>query len=397
MSMSKVFFHWAKLFSLLVPGLFISCSEDLDLEQSSFIRIYDSTDGDVSYDPIDIEATEEGYLILAGTRLNNTDFEGIQLITLTKTGDFQGQFTMNEEMVVPTGHLMQVDGRFYFFGMNSTTLRVVLISANADLSDIQTVTLGSLAYPLSASLVSNGNMLIESYDPEDGLTVLSEVQIDGTVVNSQGYSIGVGQDVEQNILSHYLESSVDLPFFCGESGAGQYYFNGFYNFSISMVFTDFGATPTGVIQGQSDDGGIRHAIGLSGNEFAVVGYQFDENYFVPNTSLSTSSITSSIDLFSGEQPEARTQTPASICQISDTEIVIASETESREIALYFYDITTSDLTGIETIGFLNPFTLGNVKMDAEGNLVVVGTTFVSGRFERLFLRKISNNDLQGFL
>ena len=113
--------------------------------------------------------------------------------------------------------------------------------------------------------------------------------------------------------------------------------------------------------------------------------------------MNTSGISSSIDLFSGEQPEARTQTPASICQINETQVVIASETESREIALYFYDVTTSELTGIETVGFLNPFTLGSVKMDEEESLIIKGTTFVSGRFERLFLRKISNEDLQGFL
>ena len=395
--MMKIRTHISILLALLVVSVITSCSEELDLESQSFIKIYDNQDGDVTYDPIDIIETTDGYLVLSATSLNNTDFAGIQILSLTTTGDFQTEFTMPEELVLPTGDIFSANERFYFFGMNRTTLRVVLISTDAAFTDVQTTTLGSLAYPLSAASTSGGNLLVQSYDIEDGLTVISEVQTDGTVVNSSGYSIGVGQDVEQNILAHYLDPTVDLPFFCGELSGGTYYFNGFYNFSMSMVFTDFGASPLGVVQGQADDGGIRDAQVLTGSGFALVGYQFEENYLVPSTTLSTSSITSSIDLFTSEQAELRTQTPGVIEQVDDTHVAMAVETESREVVIYFYNTTSAELTGIETIGFLNPFTLGNMSMDAEGNLLIVGTTFVSGRFERVFFRKLQSTDLQGFI
>lgn len=376
----------------LLLGIF-SCQDDFDIDEGSFLKIYDNNQANIDYHPVDVAETTTGFLILSGTASGQSDFQGIQLITTDESGDYFTETTLDNNLVSATSGLYLIDSSYYFFAMNRTTLRATLVSTSSTLDDVQTSNLTNLLYPLSSSMTSDGNFLLLSYDPVNLLTVLSLISPDGQVLNSSGFSIGVGQDLEQTIIDNYLEPVDKLPFFCGEMQAGQYYFNGFYNFSLSMVFTDLGNIPNGVIQGQSDDGGMRAAQWISGSEFAVVGFQFDNNYLDPSATLNTTGTTSSIDLFPSEQSELRSGTPAQIISYGEGLVVLAAETESREVALYFYSTTDGTLKGIETVGFLNPFTLGALHVDEEDNLYVLGTTFVSGRFERVFLRKIIAKDL----
>ncbi len=380
-----------------LSALLISCSEELDLTTSSFIKIYDHSNGELDFHPIDIAETSDGYFILAGRTLDQTNFEGIQLITTDQAGNFQLVNDLPENLVLPTGALLLSDSVFHFFAMDRTTLRVELISIQPDLGNRQTTRLNNLFYPLRAAVNAAGNFLLVSYDPIDLLTVLSEISPEGTILNSVGYSIGVGEDVEQRIIEHFLERQNRLPFFCGEAAPGQYFFNGFYNFSLSTVFTDFSNIPTGVIQGQSDNGGLQAVNWISGNLFSVIGYQFNETYLLPVTQLLPGGTSASVDLFSARQAELRDRTPGIITPYGDEHVILSAETESREIVLYFYNLNSEELTGTEIIGFSNPFTLSQVRVDENNNLLVLGTTYVAGRFERIFLRKITANDLQRHL
>ncbi len=385
------------LFLTLVSPLFVSCEDELDLESDSFFRIYSNRDADVDYKPIDLVETSTGYVILAATELVDTDFEGIQIITVDDSGNFLRERSLDSDLVVPIRQMFRLDSTFYFFAMNRTTLRAQLVSTDENFRNLAISPINNLLYPLSAAETSSGTFLLQSYDPSSLTTVISEIRQDATILNSAGYTIGAGQDVEPTILAHYLEPDGEQPFFCGEVSPGNYYFNGFYNFSLSMVFTDFSQAPSGAVQGQSDNGGIRAAYPLQGNLFAVVGFQFDENYVEPSIQLTTGSTSTSVDLFTSDQAELKTGTPAAIIPYRDNHVVIAAETESREVSLYFYNLTTQEVSGIETVGFINPFTLSTIRTDEDENLLVLGTTFMSGRFERVFLRKLAAKDVGSFL
>ena len=53
--------------------------------------------------------------------------------------------------------------------------------------------------------------------------------------------------------------------------ADLYFFNGFFNYTFSLVFTDITSDdPIGVVQGQQDDGGFSAVTPLSGNKFAIL-------------------------------------------------------------------------------------------------------------------------------
>lgn len=389
--------HWKGLILAFLVLSAISCSESEPALSESFFKIYDDSNLDVSYRPIDVVETVDGFIILTGTELSKSDFMGVSLIKIDEEGNYEYEISL-DDYVVPIGkiHLNESDSNSYFFVMNPTSLEAILIGVNPQLEVEVESPIGGLNYPLSSAKLSNGNLLLQSYDPLSQETEISEVTLDGSYVGGNRYSIGPGGDVEEEIINHYLNASErPLPFFCGEVSSGSYYFNGFYNYSFSLVFTNFSDSPTGVVQGQSSNAGIRAAMHLTGSDFAVAGFQFDENYQLSSTALSTNGISSSADLYPGNMAEIKPYTPVDIIGYANYSI-FASETKGRQIHLNFYN-ESGEIAGMNRIGYLNPFTFSSVKVGSDNSLVILGTTFVAGRFERIALNKISENEISGFL
>lgn len=397
-SLIKKLLHGSLLIFLALT--FTQCSEEDPNLTESFFKIYDDSNADLSYNPIDIVETIDGFIILTGTELTNTDFMGVQLMKLDDEGNFIDDMDL-DDYVIPVGEIYMIDSISYFFAMNPTTLQAVLLGVNPQLEVTVETAVGGLNYPLASSLTASNELLLLSYDPLNLTTEISRVGLDGSFLGGNSYSIGPGSDVEQNIINHYLQiNDQPLPFFCGEISTGSYYFNGFYNYSFSLVFSDFSDNPLGVVQGQSVNAGIRAAMSLTGGNFAVAGYQFDENFQLSSTSLSTTGITSSVDLYPGNMAEVKPYTPTKIIRYSSESqdyTVFASESKGGQILLYFYNATSGEVAGVTQIGFLNPFTLSSIKATAENSITVVGTTFVAGRFERVTVTKLSKSEINSFL
>ncbi|MEP1035409.1 hypothetical protein [Ekhidna sp.] len=388
------------LFLFLAVIFLGGCADDEPALSESFLKIYDDSNIDVSYRPIDVVETVDGYIILTGTELSNTDFMGIRLIKVDEEGNYVSDAEL-DDYVVPIGsmHLNASDSNSYFFAMNPTSLEAALIGVNPQLGiEVETL-IGGINYPLSSSLLSNGNFLLQSYDPLTLETEISEISQDGMYVGGNRYSIGPGSNVEEEIINHYLNASErPLPFFCGEISSGNYYFNGFYNYSFSLVFTNFSDSPSGVVQGQSSNAGLRAVLPLSGSEFAVAGFQFTDNYQLANSTLSTGGITSSADLYPGNMAELKSYTPTQIISYStgSNYSVFVAETKGGQILLNFYT-DAGEIGGTHRIGYLNPFTFSSIRVGSDNALLVLGTTFVAGRFERITLNKISESEVSGIV
>lgn len=399
--------HHTSLIRKMKTGIYLlsiltlfGCSDDSLSLSESFLKIYDDSNFDLSYHPIDVVETVDGFIILSGTELTNTDFQGVQLIKTDEEGSFLSQVSI-DNYVAPVGEVYMLDSISYFFAMNPTTLQAVLLGVNPQLEITVEVTLGGIDYPLASALSSSNELLLLSYDPLGLTSEISLIGLDGSFIGGANYTIGAGSDVEADIIDHYLQRNENpFPFFCGELSPGNYYFNGFYNFSLSMVFTDFSGTPSGVLQGQSTDAGVRAALPLSGNNFAVAGFQFDENFQLSNTSLDPTGTTSSVDLYPGDMAELKPYTPSKVIGYSSGSgnyTVFAAETKGRQIILYFYDNSSGEVAGIRQIGFLNPYTFSSIKISADNSLLVLGTTFVADRFERIVLNKLSASEIGDIL
>ncbi len=384
---------------LLICFLFSCSNEEISLTDS-FFKVYDDSNFDLSYHPVDVVETIDGYIILSGTELDAQDFRGVQLIKVDEEGKFVSEISL-DNYVIPVGELFLIDSICYFFAANPTSLDAVLIGVNPKLTVTLEVPINEINYPLASNITSVGNLLLLSYDPVNLTSEISEIGTDGAFMDGKSYSIGPGSDVESEIINHLLNTNNrQLPFFCGENSTRNYFFNGYYNYSLSMVFTTFADAPSGVLQGQRANAGISAALSLGGGNFALAGYQFTDNFQLSSTAISTTGITSSADLYTGNMAELKAYTPSKILTYTSggtSYTVFAAETEGRQIVLYFYDADSGEISGIHHIGYLNPFTLSSMKVTSDNALLVMGTTFVSGRFERISLTKYSEKEVSSFL
>jgi hypothetical protein len=387
-----------KLYYLIALLILVACKKDDEAPVTSFTRIYDNSNYNIDYRPLDLEEGPDSYVILATTTLDRTQFPGIQLVEINNEGDFESSYVFSENTIAPTSDLMKIDTFYYFFAMDPVSLQASLVSFTPGFGNITTTPLAGLLYPLAGSLTSDDQFLLLSYNPDDKLSVISSISRTGSVTSSAGYTIGPGSDVEEAIIDHYVQpDDKSLPFFCGEVSGSLVYFNGFFNYSLSLVFSNFGADPAGVVQGQFTDAGIRSVLPVNGSTFAISGYQFDDNYIYPSVTLTTSGLSSSVDLYTSNAAEWRPHTPVALKSYTLDEveyIVYAAETKSRQIALYMYEKNSGNFAGLTYVGYANPFTLSSLAVDDENHLVVLGTTYVAGRFRRIFVEKISETDMK---
>jgi hypothetical protein len=381
----------------ILTFIFIGCANDSDpaADKANFTRIYDNNKYNASYYPIDIKQTPDGgYLILGGRRIDDSNFSGIYLMKVDELGGFISEQEVDENYVNPIGPLLESSGNYFFFCMSSVGLQTQLFQVDTEATISNPVSVGG-SYP-AASAMDGNNFLLLSYDNFNKNTVVSVVTPSGSISQSKSFSIGAGDAVEEPIINHFLRTGKQIPFLVGKAGS-QYYFNGFYNYTLSLSFTNLVADdPQGIIQGQQDDGGVSQVVPLDGGKFALARFNFGDNYFVPNASLNTSGISSSTDLGGNPFPELIANASVKILRLtigSKKVALYASDTQSKQIALFGYDESTGEFIGSKYLGFSNPFEIASLTPTTDGGLAICGTTYVAGRFPRICLFKLSKDEI----
>jgi len=390
------------LLSLLV-GFFLvtSCVEETnpEFDQKSFTKIYDNNLFTIDYFPIDMVQTEDGgYLILGGRRLEDSNFTGIYLMKADKDGNFVKDIEVDDNFVNPIAQLAFINNAYYFFCMDPLTLQTNIVQTDGNLEAVDiTAVSGELYYP-SASRIDGNNFILLSYNSLTKQSVLAVVSTSGTVSQSKAFSIGAGDQVEEPIINHFLRTGRQYPFAAGRIPGGLYYFNGFYNYTFSLVFTDLNQDdPRGVVQGIQDDGGFSAIEPLSATKFAAARFNFGDNYLLPNTILNTTGTSSSVDLGGNTLPELEQNANVKILKATintKNVLVYGSDTRSKQIGLYFYDEASGIFITSKYLGFSNPFEIAQVISTNDGGLAVCGTTYVAGRFPRICLIKIDSKDIK---
>jgi len=395
-----------KLLTLSIIGVsFFACTEKADpqLEADSFVRIYDTNDFNSAYTPIDVQQTADGgYVVLGERKLKDTRLTGIYLLKADEHGNFVKTIEVGDSLVNPVGRLTTIDDKIYFFCMASTAstgspTEANIASVDADLNGIQVQSVG-LIYPAVASFF-NDRFIVLSYNNDSKESVISEVFPNGTIGKSKGYTVGIGEGSEKAILNHYLKEGKQYPFEVGAVSSGLYYFNGFYDYTFSLVFTDIDSDdPGGVVQGQQENGGFSAITTTTPGNFAAARFNFGDNYFLPGptTSIPTSGNSSSTDLGGYSLPELIPDSKVKILRavINKKNILVyAGDTQTRQIGLYFYDEATGEFLGSRYLGFSNPFQLANLIQTEDEGLAVCGTTYVAGRFARICLFKLSKEEV----
>jgi len=388
------------LFSLTLTSaafLVLRCAEESNpkFDAESFTHIYDDEEFNASYLPIDIVQTPDGgYLVLCAQRLDGSNFTSIYILKTDKVGKFVAELKGSAEFLNPVGRFTQVDNNFYFFCMDQATV-TYLASVDADLTALTTTPLSQqLTYPAVSAFNATDGFILESFNSEARESVISTISTTGTVTKSKGYGIGVGDDVDEPIINHFIRTGRKLPFEVGKLPSGQYFFTGFFNYTFSLVFTDITADdPIGTVSGTQDDAGYSAILPLTGNKFATATFSFGDNYFMPNETIPVAGDTME---FGFNLPELVPNAKVKIHRATiDTKnfIVYASDTKTKQIGLFFYDELTGEFLNSRYLGFSNPFEIANLITTTDGGLAVCGTTYLAGRFPRICIFKLSKDEV----
>lgn len=398
------------LLLLLIAPLLTMCGEEPDprTEAEKFVSIYDNNQLNAIYFPIDVKQTADGgYIILAAKEIiapdansNNPNFYYTYIIRADKNGNFIRENELESNYVSPVGDLVQVDTTFYFFCRDVQTFQAKMITINqqgnlANASDV------GVTYPAAASS-SESSIIMMGYDNVDRKTVIKTLSTAGAQLQSASFDIGPGGDkeVEAAIIDHFTKKGRRLPFLAGRIPNGPYYFNGFYNYSLSLCFTSFvqDAPPSGVVLGQQYKGGVSALAPLGNNQVALASFNFGDNFFLPRQELAPSVQTNITELNPAgfSLPELTPEAHVKILRttINEKDVVIyASTTQSRQIGLYFYDASTGAFMSSRYLGFSNPYEVASLTPTKDGGLAVCGTTYVAGRFSRICLFKLSKGEI----
>lgn len=386
--------------AVFIALLCMACSEESnpEFEKETFTSIFDNKAFLSSFHPIDLAQTPDGgYLILAERKITDSNFRGIYLLKADAYGNFVKELLLDDQYVNPVADLMSVDDAFYFIGMDGFNLQALLIKVDGNADAAEVTPMPGITYPAAASVDGNGFLLL-SYNHVERASVISGHDFAGQVTTGpKAFGIGAGDEVAEPIMNHYLGTGRRFPFRVGKVSDGLYFFNGFENYTFSIVFTNLqGDEPQGIVQGQQDDGGFSALIPLGGGTFAASRFNFGENYFLPRVTLETNGLTAGAFLGGLVLPELIPDAPVRILRATigaTNALIFASDTRSKQIGLFFYNEADGAFISSRYLGFSNPFEVGALTLTEDGGLAVCGTTYLAGRFPRICLFKISKEAL----
>lgn len=377
-----------------------SCSVEEVSPTENFVKIYNNELFDVAYEPLDIKQNSDGGFIILGKTGENATY----LLRTDESGLHVADTLIESPYVHPLSELFLVGSDYYFFSMDDVTLSTHLLRVNeSDSNQIPEVisSFPSIVYPLHASQTPDGGFIVQSYDRDAQSTVLTKLNADFGQTWQNSYE--VLEDAEPSIISKFAGTSErDLPFFTGSTtDGGTYFLNGFYNFSLSLLFVNAGdGELIGTLNGLREETGVSAVSHISADQYALARYSFDENYIVPGESVSPQSNLFSGEIGGNEFPEIEPQARVIIKRVTidgKDVTVYGTVTQSKQIALYFYDETDGSLINTRYFGNTNPYDFGNFTLTEDGGMAIVGKTSVAGRFPRIALFKISASELSNLI
>lgn len=407
---------------LFIPVIILlgACLEESSekLDKKAFTKIYDNSEFGLSFYAIDMkQTTDGGYLILGGkTKVINEPGGppnvntplSIYLLKVDEFGNIVTELELDETYVYPVGKLNQIGDSFYFFCMDAgTNAFLVNVDQLATFSNVTPLST-AFTYPLASSVIDvtavpgSGSLMLLGYDNSTQESVAAKVLTDGTVSNESRFYTGAESPIDDLVVNHANREGTQFPFAVGQTSAGKYFFNGFINYTFSLVFTDLGGDEnvTGIVNGQQQNAGFSSVLPISGDSFAASSYNFGFNFLMPNTTLVTNGPPTSVTNvqatgYSFPELESNAYVNAIRAVLDSKNVIIfGSNTKSGQIGLYVYDETTGEFLSSKYLGYSNPFEIAALVQTPEGDIVVSGTTYIAGRLPRFCLIKVPKDEIK---
>jgi hypothetical protein len=410
---------------LFLPVIILTaCLEESSnkIDKKAFTKIYDNNEFYSSFYAIDMKQTPDGgFLILGGkTKVvkNPEDPEetpnvntpmSVYLLKVNALGGIENESELDAPYVYPIGKLNQIGESFYFFCMDGGTNAFLVNVDQLGEATEEPIPLltdgGSLALPLASNIDFEGTgLLLLSYDNESQESLVSRVSTSGEIPVTDPIRFYTGDEspIDDLVIKHANREGTQFPFAVGQSAANTYYFNGFIDYTFSLVFSDLSENEkvNGIVNGQQQNAGFSAVLPITGQTFAVSTYNFGFNFLLPNATLVTNgppTIVTAVQANAYSFPElesnARVKAIRGVLKGKNV-IIYGSNTKSGQIGLYIYDEATGEFLSSKYLGYSNPFEIAAVVQTPEGDLVVSGTTYIAGRLPRFCLIKVPKDEIK---
>ena len=405
---------------LFIPVIVLSaCLEESSekLDKKAFTRIYDNREFYSSFYAIDMKETADGgYLILGGktevlkeggeSQNVNTPL-GVYLLKTDELGNIVNELELDEAFTYPIGKLNQIGDSFYFFCMDAGK-NAVLVNVDQTATVSDTVGLSSpITLPLASSVVDvtstpgSGSLLLLGYDNGTQESVVAKVSTAGTVSDETRFYTGAESPIDNLVIRHANREGTQFPFAVGQASANTYFFNGFIDYTFSLVFTGLSEDEDvdGIVNGQQENAGFSNVLPISGQTFAISTYNFGFNFLKPNAMLNMTGTTSVTDIqstaYSFPELESNARVKAIRAVVNEKNVILfGSNTKSGQIGLYLYDEATGEFLSSKYLGYSNPFEIAALVQTTDGDFAVAGTTYIAGRLPRFCLIKVPKGEIK---
>jgi hypothetical protein len=368
---------------------------------SEFSKVYDYTDMNLSFYPVDLEQTPDGGFLILSV-YTDTTLSTFPLIHVMKTNakgarEWEKWVDKSYCSAVPT--LMAVGGSYYFACMDAVNQETRIMEINTVSHTVSLAEAMARQYPLYAATDNSGYILILTFDRLNRNSILTKYN--SGYVQQWSSQFGIIDDVKHQIELHLEKSGMQYPFFIGQAGSPgitHYYVNCFYNYTMTMLFVNASTgAQTGILYTYQDDAAVSSAISVENNRFALSRYYSGDNYVNPSVELDLGALQGVTDFadFSLAELTPDAQVRCLTANINEEDrIVFASQTRSNQLILYFYDNSQGELKGVKFLNEKYPVTLAAMEYTDEHGLALLVQTYLIGRFPRINLIKLSPDDLK---
>ena len=371
---------------------------------SVFTNIYNNTDLNASFYPLDIRQKANGnFVILAGTTNDTSQYPlaGTYIMETDSKGKFLWDNNITSGFVNPVPGFLDGNDEVYFIAMDGTTLQAQLMRVDDSEKAASVIkSYSGIEYPLYVHQNSDGSVLIVSYDRTSRTTRVTKTDASFNELWHNNYN--VMEDDEQKVLYHVTKLGQQFPFFTGEVKNGSttthYFVNSFFNYSFSLLFINAGnGQLTGVVNGDHYDGSVSSTMHLSDTKFALSRYSFGDNYILPQVDLDIETISHSNNLVGTKFPDLNSDAKVVIREKgegSNRRIVYITTTKVGQLVIHQFNYDTGELLKSKYFGHSNPVEVASAIDTNDGGMILLCRMIVAGRFPRIAEFKVSPDEFK---
>ena len=362
--------------------------------EDNFIKVYDDANGNKHFHPLSITTSEsgDGYIVVSAF-----DSWRIQIMKIDNAGEFQWNYELPSNYVNAVPNLLKINGQNYLVCMDAIGLFTYVLKIDEASQNItQVSSFSDVLYPTYA-YNSGQHIYIQNYDRMSFETGIHELSGDLSSITQSG-SVNIFTDVEERIVNHITYNNNRIPFFISTTQNQNYIvMNGFYNYSFSMIFLNPDLSFAGVYNGQGFNSGASAISPISGNQFSIARFSYDNLYFNPNVSLSptTIDITSSISAQGQSELDPGRSVLIKDLVIGGTSYkAYLSSTRSNQLLLSIYETSGGTLVGKKYLGKNIPITASDFIQTEDEGLNILVQAKIMGSIDRIALMKLSKEQLE---